>query len=66
MSKMSNAIALVSDEVQKLVSVPKLQAKILLNWSFILEMAIVLSAFYGPVNYSYESNEETLNQSYKE
>lgn len=66
MSKVSNAIALVSDEVQKLVSVPKLHAKILLNWSFILEVAIVLSAFYGPVNYGGESNEETFNQSYKE
>lgn len=62
MIRVSNAVALVSDEVQKLVRVNRTQAKVILNWSFCLEAAVILSAFYrGRDN----PNEIVLNNTYK-
>lgn len=62
MSKLSNAVALVSDEVQKLIRVNRVQAKIVLHWSFIVEVAIILSAFYGD---RHSTDPSLLNRTYK-
>lgn len=66
MIKVSNALALVSDEVQKLVCVSRVQAKVIVNWSFFLEVAVILTAFYGYSDSTDAMERAKFNLAYKE